>query len=155
MIKNIIKQTDPRLPKSVQRYGCRVMCLLAIPQIVSRTALSIHAVESILLHAAEDPDIAGKNWRTGSREHWLIEEVFRRLGVKRKGRQVAWNDDMLESVPWEYMITHWRTRGPDGHFTLFDRGGIEIYDPHEPAQAGRNIEKIDIIKRLGYRTWEG
>ena len=154
-LKNtIVRQTDPHLPKSVQRYGCRAMCLMAIPQFVAGVALSELAIESILLHSLEEPDVMGKDWTCGKNEHWLIGEAFRRLQITRAGRQVGWTEEHIHSIPWEYMIVHWHTRGVDGHYTLFDKTQNEIYDPHDPRQAGYEIDKIEIMRKLVYRTWE-
>jgi hypothetical protein len=152
--KVITKQTDPRFPRSFQRFGCRVQCLLAIPQFITGSVLSVHGIESILLHALEDPDVVGEHWTAGNDEHWFINEAFRRLGSKRKGRQVGWTDEHITKRDWEYMIVHWVTDGPDGHFTLFDKRQVEIYDPHDPKQAGYEINKKEIDRKLVYRTWE-
>ena len=152
--ETIIKQTDKHLPPSFNRYGCRVMCLLAIPQIVLGESISALGIQSILLHSLEDPDIVGDDWAAGVKEHWFINEGFKRLGSSRLGRQVGWTEEQVISTEWEYMIVHWKTDGPDGHFTLFDRRQEEIYDPHDPFQAGYKVNKKSILKRLVYRTWE-
>lgn len=152
--ETIVKQTDHHLPRSVNRYGCRVMCLLAIPQFVVGRSLSVLAVESILLHALEDPDVVGNDWHAGSKEHWFINEGFKRLGSSRQGRQVGWTEEQVITAGWEYMLVHWKTDGMDGHYTLFDKRQVEIYDPHSPFQAGYEVNKKSILRRLVYRTWE-
>ena len=151
---DIVKQTDPRLSAAVNRYGCRAMCLLAIPQYVAGRALSAEQVADILARGRHvDNVIISDKVRTGAAEHWLINEAFRLLGVDRRGRQVGWTDAHVDSVAWQYMISHWATGGPDGHFTLMDRGQNELYDPHDPAQAGYEIDKRQIIRKLVYATW--
>jgi len=52
-----------------------------------------------------------------------------------------------------YLILHWQTRGPDGHYTIADLDDTELYDPHDPDQAGYEIDKIRIMRRLAYSFW--
>ncbi|AFG37622.1 hypothetical protein [Spirochaeta africana] len=150
----IIYQTDPRLPWEVNRYGCRVMSLIAIPQFVTGKALTIEQVTALLERGRREPDVIVNDlMRAGSGEHWLIDQAFQLLGSDRRGRQVGWNPEHVQTVPWEYMIAHWQTDGADGHFTLHDRREVEIYDPHNPEQAGSEINKHRIIRRLLYSIW--
>lgn len=155
VFRDIIHQTDPRLPETFQRFGCRAACLMAIPQFVAGRALGIGQFADIIERGMGVPGVfTSELYRTGSDEHWLIDETFRSLGVARRGRQVGWTPDHMTSVQWEYMIAHWRTSGPDGHFTLHDRAQHLIYDPHDPAQAGYALHMQTITRRLVYRTWE-
>lgn len=151
----IIFQTDPRLTAMHNRYGCRLMCLIAIPQYVTGRALTVEQILDITERGKDvEGAIVSDTLITGRAEDWLINEAFKLLGSGRRGIQVGWNAAHLFSRKWEYMIGHWRTRGDDGHFTLFDRRQVEIYDPHNPAQAGYTIDKQDIQRRLMYRTWD-
>ena len=153
--KDIVYQTDPRLPENVQRYGCRVFSLLAIAQFVSGNALSAEQIQIIVNKARVMPQvIMNDKMFCGSKEHKLINMAFLALDNRREGRQVGWTEEHLYTVDWEYMIARWRTDGPDGHFTLFDRAQIEIYDPWNPEQAGYEINRRGIEQRLLYRTWE-
>jgi hypothetical protein len=98
--------------------------------------------------------ITNEKMRCGPHEEWLINWAFMALGENRRGRQVGWNPEHIDEVKWEYMIAHWETKGPDGHFTLHDRNQVMIYDPHDPKQAGYEIEYKQIVRRLLYSTWE-
>ena len=151
----ILHDTDPRFTPEINRYGCRVFTLLAIPQFVAGKCLSVKQILDIVERAREVPYvIVTDTMRCGADEHWLINEGFRALGVRRAGRQVGWEPEHILTREWEYMIRHWETAGADGHFTLFDRGQKEIYDPHNADQAGYKIEKRRITRRLLYATRE-
>lgn len=155
VMQDIIYQTDPRLTEPFNRYGCRVRCLLAIPEFVVGQALTVAQIKDVFERGKRVPEvIVNDSFRAGSGEHWLINQAFYALGVERRGRQVGWNDAHVASRNWQYMIGHWKTDGPDGHFTLFDRREVEIFDPWNPAQAnGYEINKQKIIRRLVYATW--
>mgnify|MGYP001054767998 CR=1 FL=1 len=153
--QEIIKQTDPRLTSAINRYGCRLMCLLAIPQYVVGKCLSYIQILDIVYRGRTYPTvIENSHMRTGRDEHWLINQGFEALGSTRQGRQVGWTPAQIDTVQWEYMIAHWETFGPDGHYTLHDRNQELIYDPHDPIQAGYEIDMRRIQRRLLYRTWE-
>lgn len=154
----ILHDTDPVFSAAVNRYGCRVFTLLAIPQFVVGRCLTAKDIKLIIADGERVPTVIRTDdrytLRTGREEHILINDSFAKLLSNRKGRQVGWNDSHIITRPWEFMIAQWETDGPDGHFTLFDRGQKEIYDPHDPKQAGYEINKKRIIRRLIYRTWE-
>lgn len=154
--QDIVYQTDPGLTPTMNRYGCRVRVLLAIPEFIVGTALSAEQINDIVDRGRRVEDvIVNDQMRSGRAEHWLINESFRVLGSQRIGRQVGWAPEHITSQTWEYMIAHWETDGPDGHFTLFDRRQSEIFDPHNPMQAnGYVINKKRIVRRLVYHTWE-
>ena len=153
--ETIIYQTDHRLTPMHNRYGCRLMCLLAIPQYVKGRALTVEQILDITERGQDvEGAIVSDTLITGRAENWLIDEAFRLLGSKRRGIQVGWNAEHMFTRKWQYMIGHWKTRGPDGHFTLFDRRQVEIYDPHNATQAGYAIDKQEVQRRLLYRTWE-
>lgn len=154
--QDIIYQTDPRLTTMHHRYGCRLMCLLAIPQYVTGRALTPAQILDITERGRETEGvIVSDTLITGRVENWLIDQAFRLLDSVRRGVQVGWNAEHMFTRQWQYMIGHWRTDGTDGHFTLFDRRQVEIYDPHNPAQANwYQINKVEIQRRLLYRTWE-
>ena len=145
----IVRQTDHDLPWPVRRYGCRAMTLLAIPQFVTGKCLTIDQVKSLLDRGRETPRvIVSDKMMCGPDEHLLINWAFMLLGVNRRGRQVGWLPEHKTTVQWEYMIKHWRTDGQDGHFTLHDRNGVLLYDPHEPP-----LPMYAVNRELYYRTW--
>ena len=151
----MIYQTDPELTPAHNRYGCRLMCLLAIPQLVTGSDLSIAQILDITDRGLTTRGvIVNDKMRCGSSEHLLINWGFAALKENRRGRQVGWLEEHEHTVPWDWMMAHWNTRGPDGHFTLHDTSKVCIYDPHEPDQAGYVIDKLSIARRLYYRTWE-
>jgi hypothetical protein len=152
---DIIQQTDDRLTEAHARYGCRLMCLLAIPQFVTGRALTAAQILDITERGKVTPRvIVNDKLRCGSSEHLLINWAFAALKENRRGRQVGWAEDHEYSVQWDWMIAHWNTRGPDGHFTLHDDTKKCVYDPHNPVQAGYHIEMLSLARKLFYRTWE-
>ncbi len=151
----LLYQTDPHFHYEVNRYGCRVFALIAIPQFVVGRCLDHEQVLNIIAHGrATDGVIVTETMRTGAEEHHLINWAFEALGDKRTARQVGWDPEHLTTRTWEYMIGHWETAGADGHFTLFDRGQKELYDPHNAAQAGYAIDKRRVVRRLLYAIRE-
>ena len=151
----ILHDTDPLFSAAVNRYGCRVFVLLAIPQVVMGRCLSASDIHEIIELGRAVPDvIINDKLKCGIDEHKLINWGFNELNSNRRGRQVGWDLEHVTSRWWEYMMAHWETDGPDGHVTLFDRAQKEIYDPHDPEQAGYEINKKRIVRRLLYRTWE-
>lgn len=167
MAMNLLKQTNPGLTWGIRRYGCRVMSLLAIPQVYIEKALTLEQVQEVIEEGKKDPSVISHHATAGKNEHLLIDHVFRLLGrPDLHGRQVGrlkgedvifWNNP----GPYQYIIGHWVTLGIDGHWTLFDHEGIEIYDPWNPEEAvgidGLEdhyvIRKRLVDKRLLYRVW--
>jgi len=150
----ILYQTDPRFSPTINRYGCRVFTLLAIPQFIAGRCLSVKQIKDIIEQGQiQRYVIVNAQMLCGADEHWLINEGFRALKIRRAGRQVGWDPEHIKTRRWQYMIAHWETAGPDGHYTLFDRGQKEIYDPHDSRQAGYTIDKRQIVRRLLYSTW--
>ena len=151
----LIKQTDPAMPRNFQLYGCRVRCLLAIAEFKSGKALTADQIIDITDRGRKlDGVITNDFYRAGSNEHWLINEAFLTLGIRRSGRQVGWQDSHIYDRPWEYMIIHHRTSTTDGHFVLADREQKQIFDPWDAKQIGWPLVIGDIQRRLMYRTWE-
>ena len=165
---NLLKQTNPAFPQEVRRYGCRFMSMLAIPQLYLGKPLDVSQVMAIYHVGKSDPLVIGENCRTGKNEHILMQHALALLGRpelrcrqvgKIKGETVVfWNS----SNPYQYIVGHWVTLGLDGHWTLFDPNGIEVYDPWEPREVkgidgledGYVIRKQVVDKRLLYRVRE-
>lgn len=152
----ILYQTDPRFPYEVNRYGCRVFVLLAIPQFVEGKCLEIEQALNIIAHGrAHDGVITTETMMCGADEHMLIDWAFEALGSTRHGRQVGWAPEHVARSNWQYMVQQWQTSGAgaDGHYILVDRAQKLIYDPHNAAQAGYAIDAKKILRRLTYATW--
>lgn len=164
----LLKQTDPEFPYEIRRYGCRLMSMLAIPQLYLQRPLSHSQVMAIYLMGKTDPTVIGPCCKTGKNEHHLMNHALRLLGrpelrCRQVGRMkgediVYWN----ARVPYHYIVCHWATLGPDGHWTLADHEGFEVYDPWDAAQAtgisgleDRYVIRKQVVdKRLLYRVWE-
>lgn len=151
----IIYQTDPRLPYKCNRYGCRVFTLIAIPQFIAGECLTVPQILELVDRGEKvDGVIVNENMKAGKNENLLIDWAFDTLKCPRHGRQIGWKREHITTREWQYMIGRWATDGADGHYTLFDRAQKEIYDPHNPHQAGYEINKKEITRRLLYATWE-
>jgi hypothetical protein len=164
----LLKQTNPNFPQEVRRYGCRFMLLLAIPQLYAKKPLTHGQIMVIFRVGKADPTVIGENCRTGKNEHLLMQNAFALLGMPTfRARQIGrmkgdnpvyWN----AKVPFQYMAGHWVTCGPDGHWTLFDHEGFELYDSWDRLEAVGivgledyyEIRKRVVDKRLLYRVWE-
>jgi hypothetical protein len=150
------------------------MSLIAVPQLRLDLPLLPEEVLDIYLEAGQHPNVMLDNVRDergawlyckmGRDEHKVINHAFRLLGHhKWQGAQVG---ELLPERPvywgwvtvWEYqyVLAKWQTAsgGPDGHWTVFDAEGRELYDPWDAALAGRAIEKRRIVQRLLYRCWK-
>ncbi len=163
----LLRQTNPEFPQEIRRYGCRFMSMIAIPQLYWHRPLIHSQVMAIFRMGKTDPNIIGENCRTGKDEHLLIDHAFRLLdhpamhcrqvGRKKGDNDVFWNSRQ----PYQYMVCRWATIGPDGHWTLFDHDGLEIYDPWDSCEAvgivgiedRYVIRKREVDKRLLYRVW--
>ena len=144
-------QTDHEFPYEVNRYGCRAFVLMAIPQFVTGRCLTVEQVLNIIAHGrVTDGVLVSETMHTGTEEHHLINWAFEALGDGRTGRQVGWDAEHITTREWQYMIGHWETAGEDGHFTLFDRGQKELYDPSRDP-----IDKRRVVRRLLYAIREG
>ncbi len=142
--------TDPEFPYEVNRYGCRVFVLIAIPQFVEGRCLDSEQILNLIARGkAVDEVITNELMKCGRQEHLLINWAFEVLGSNRHGQQVGWAPEHVARDNWQYMVQHWETAGPDGHFILADRAQKEIYNPsRDPA-----IEMKRIVRRLCYSTW--
>lgn len=157
-------QNYPSLTQPIRRYGCRFMCLSAIAMIEVGKALTYPQVEDLYGKACLLPDVV-VNPNTalcGAREDWIINEAFKMLGhpekrgiqvgqIDREGQPKLWNGNKTDD--YKYVIVHWKTHGPDGHFTLVDREET-AYDPHsDQYDGGYTIDKVSISRELIYKIY--
>jgi hypothetical protein len=145
----LIKQTNSILGPEINRYGCRFMCLIAIPQFKIGQALSADQISDIFSYGKKDPSIIGFNARTGSNEHLLIQRAFETLGhPKAWGAQVGSKLGDTETfwsgheVDWQYACAHWLTDGVDGHWCLNDNQGNELYDPDDGPVNKKRVDRL-------------
>lgn len=156
-----IKQTDPGLPGEFHRYGCRYMCLYTIPQIFAGLQISDKDCLADYIRLKKNPEIVGIDMLTGLKEHLIISTAFDRLRYPYRGAQIGVIEDG-KTTKWgwaknykvTYKLLHWATNGADGHYTIAAPNGIELYDPHDPVEAGYAIDKKHIIRELLYSVWE-
>lgn len=131
----MIAQNDRRLNKLINLYGCRFRCLQAVAEMFSGKRLTAEDVESAYREHIKNPQIMNKNCRCGTEEHHIVNKAFHLLGCRNSCRQVGIIRDGLpvgwdgEAVDYDFMILHWASQTADGHFTLADKEGVEIFDP--------------------------
>ncbi len=169
---SILKQNTPGLfPEHIKRFGCRAFSLLAIPQIHTGKRFNCDQIIDLIYRAMHYPgEMKGSSWtgilgpclEAGQQERILLRWAFELLerpalrciqvGRVKAGRCVWWN----HRVPYQYIIGHWDTGHDDGHWTLRDRDGVEIYDPWDPYSSPYTLMKKTITdKQLLYYVWEG
>ena len=162
----IVKQTNKLLLPHLNKYGCRFMSLLAIPQVYTGDKLSPTDINGIFLECSDikrtDPKwfaVKLENAECGSGEHEIINAGFRLLDSDATGVQVGYIDSNGLFHPWfgkdvdyDFVICHWITGGPDGHWTLWNKDMEEIYDPWDAKDMGYEIKKVTVDKRYAYRV---
>lgn len=156
-----ITQTNKNNPYPIQRWGCRTMALLAIPQLTMQRPLKWWEVCGLYGEVAKDRAIVvdPEQCLMGSDEHKLINDAFVLMGSKKTARQIGYVDELGVARDWgdrptddyQFVIQHWQTNGRDGHFTIVDRAGNE-FDPHDPKEAGYTINKKKVVRKLIYRV---
>ena len=103
----LIKQTNKLLLPPINKYGCRFMSLLAIPQVYLGKELSPMDINGIFLECADmkrkDPKwfaVKLENAQCGSGEHEIINAGFRALESTATGIQVGSIDSNGLYHPW-------------------------------------------------------
>lgn len=155
MEDKMIAQNDKRLRKEINLYGCRFRCLQAIAEITCGKSLTAEQIEDAYNIFSVQPKIMNKNCRTGPDEHLIIEHAFKCLGSTKNARQhgafVATTGEKWAAQFGDFIILHWSTNTSDGHFTLANSGGKEIFDPWD-EKIGGSIGKKTITRKLFYKV---
>ncbi len=131
----MIAQNDRRLNRKINLYGCRFRSLQAVAEMFSGRRLSAEEVEAAYDEHVQNPEIMNENCRCGTQEHHIVNKAFTALGCLNTCRQVGSMQDGIpvgwdgNEVDFDFMILHWATQTPDGHFTLANKEGEEIFDP--------------------------
>lgn len=141
---NLIYQVDERLNENINKFGCRFMSMLAIPQIVNNKTLTPEGILKIY-HESIDmgPNVMQKDCTCGPDEHKIMSLGFELLGDNdRFCRQIFISDSAGKYrsenfLPSEnniiFMVVDFNTSsGPaygGHHFMLFNGVGDLIYDP--------------------------
>jgi hypothetical protein len=176
VLADVVYQTDPRWPWYVNRYGCRWRSIANIAELVAGQALTFSKLADLLDTCREHPKIltvntsGGPYMMCGPDEHMIGNVAFDLLGAGYRLRQIGimtpeGREILYAPVSWQYQIIHWQTAGPDGHYSVGDRAGAEIFDPWNndeltPDLLSRmhlrsdyRMVKRDIRRRLLYRVW--
>lgn len=151
----MIAQNDKRLRKEINLYGCRFRCLQAIAEITCGKTLTAEQIEDAYNIFSVQPKIMNRNCRTGADEHFIIEHAFKVLGSNQKARQhgshVLTTNERWSAQSGDFIILHWSTNTSDGHFTLADKNGKEIFDPWDEEISG-SLSKKTITRKLYYKV---
>lgn len=151
----MIAQNDKRLRKEINLYGCRFRCLQAIAEITCGKTLTAEQIEDAYNIFSVQPKIMNKNCHTGTDEHLIIEHAFKVLGSNKKARQhgahVLTANEKWGTQSGDFIILHWSTNTSDGHFTLANINGEEIFDPWNEKISGSPGKKT-ITRKLYYKV---
>jgi hypothetical protein len=161
----IIEQIDKRLNIKINKFGCRFMSLLAIPQIINNKSLTPEGILYIYHEAVNmGPDVMNENCTCGENEHKIMSLAFDMLDDKdRFCRQIFIsdgagkfrNENMLPtSTNILFFIVDFNTSSSKEygghHFMLYNGIGNLIYDP-----GGGSVDKsmIDMNRWLCYKVY--
>lgn len=143
----LIFQIDKKLYQNINKFGCRFMSMIAIPQIVTGKRLTADGIKYIYDQAVAGnlgEDVMGQDCTCGSNEHKLMNLAFDLLGDKDHFcRQIFVSDaagkyrseDMLPSKEnLLFIVVDFNTNSDKRtygghHFVLFNSIGELIYDP--------------------------
>ena len=135
-LPTLLFQTDERLNSQINKYGCRFMSLLAIPQMYMNKVLEASTIMDIYNSVIKDPKVMNSNCLCGEREDIITLEGFRALGVndKKAAQFNPWTAKTEADIPesTDFTIIQWRTFVSGeyaSHFELGDKYGNDLYDP--------------------------
>lgn len=163
----LIFQIDKQLYTEINKYGCRFMSMIAIPQIVTGKRLTTDDIKYIYDQAVAGnlgEDVMGRDCTCGSNEHKLMNMAFDLLKDKdHYCRQIFVSDaagkykspDMLPSKEnLLFIVVDFNTNSDKRtygghHFVLFNSIGELIYDP-----AGGTVKSWKSLNRwLVYKVY--
>lgn len=163
----LLFQVDKHLYTEINKYGCRFMSMIAIPQIVTGKRLTVDQVKYIYDQAVAGnlgEDVMGRDCTCGSNEHKLMTMAFDLLKDKdHYCRQIFVSDaagkyqspDMLPSndnllfIVVDFNTTSDKRTYGGHHFVLFNSIGELIYDP-----AGGTVKSWKSLNRwLVYKVY--
>ena len=161
LTRRFSSQNDPIFPDIVRTSGDRAMCVATIPQVFLGRAIAPEHIISVFREFQDTPAVL--DWKTfnlGVDECLIADRLFHMLGaanrlsligqIDAEGHARVWNG--RKTKDYQFVIGHWQTDEQFGHYTLFDANGVELYDPWDPAFAGREINKKRVIRKLVYRV---
>jgi hypothetical protein len=162
----LIHDTSPALGEIINRYGCNFRVLAAMAEVYLGKALTELALLRLAVKAAADQAVMQPVMRMRTLEGQLIGWAFRELGDRHHfgiqvgqivGGQPQFWPAFQDGRGWTFQKLWWETSGPDGHFTLGDHDGAEIFDPHNPQDLTPPyiINKKRVAARYLYRIGEG
>lgn len=164
---NLLFQIDKQLYTEINKYGCRFMSMLAIPQIVTGKKLTAEGIKYIYDQAVAGnlgENVMQRDCTCGANEHKLMNLAFDMLGDKDHScRQIFISDaagkfrspDMLPSkdnllfIVVDFNTTSDKRTYGGHHFVLFNSIGELIYDP-----AGGTVKSWKSLNRwLVYKVF--
>ena len=143
----MLYQVDKKLYVPINKFGCRYMSMISIPQIVCRKKLSSDAINYIYDQAVDGnlgPNVMNKSCTCGENEDMLINKAFEILGYPGKTCRQVWVSDNKDAhtSPQDlpeaddkpmFIVVDFNTRSNaeygGHHFVLFNAIGDLLYDP--------------------------
>ncbi|MGL4524536.1 MAG: hypothetical protein ACRCVN_03315 [Spirochaetia bacterium] len=148
----MISQNHPENKKEIQLYGCNFRCLQAIAELSCDKFLTSFEINALHTKNSQNSKVIGKNCWCGPNLHQITDAVFAHFGHPYTCRQVGGVDakgEVWGRQEGDFVVLHWNTNFPSGHFTLADKDGKEIWDPHS-LEYGKDLGKTSIRKKLFY-----
>lgn len=163
----LLFQVDKKLYPNINKYGCRFMSMIAIPQIITGKRLTAEGINEIYDRAVAGnlgDNVMESDCTCGANEHLLMTKAFEMLGDKdHYCRQIFVSDaagkyrslDMLPSkdnilfIVVDFNTTSDKRTYGGHHFVLFNAIGELIYDP-----AGGTVKSWKSLNRwLVYKVY--
>lgn len=141
-------QTDYRLDRRMNKYGCAIRSLIAYPELRYGYRFEPDEIMEIVGESLESGHI--KPSYDFINPGGVVEIAAEHLGVNawcydigsRKGSGSTYWQHVKKSGNFKHDFTllKWATDGPEGmHFTLGDYNGAEVYDPY-PVDLGTTAD---------------
>jgi len=163
----LIKQTDPRLPVLINKYGCYFRSLQAIAEITVGKQLDYTKIISLYYALQQKKSSLGDGKMIIDNECYVndpnsvIRAAFQELGADRKCYQIGlvnivpalpcvplfWS--WVKDVRYDFIINQVVTVHGNAHFVLGDSKGNTIFDPYDPPVT------VTAVKRQIYYQLQG
>jgi len=145
-------QTDSHFPPSIQQHGAKLLCLCAIPQIITKKAI----LPEWILASCNTFKLDPMNIQTWDGEAYqnIVMSIFQKLNI-RSGLQpigyynqngIGVNFSGRQTNDFHYMIRQWETNSTIPHYTLHNKIGVGLYNPNPSLVLKRPV--TNVIYRL-------
>ncbi len=142
VLDKLLKQTDKKLKRKINQFGCYFMSMLAIAQIEEEKVFSAEEINQLYDEAVEKNYMTAKCYVRKPDE--IAQLAFKKFGNNKRTYQVGridaegekrfwgWVENNPKYKEYKYLIIRWEMDNDDypEHFTLGLINEGEIYDPY-------------------------